>query len=113
MSVLDIDRRLAPVRTGGFADLATALAWLVGLLAAFAHPAGLVVAGVALGVTATSPARAFASGASFGIVVTAAGWLWALLGGNAPLLAYVPVAMAVVTALLVPPIVASVIRAIG
>lgn len=113
MTVLDFDRQLAPVRTGGFADLATALAWLVGLLVTLVDPGGLVVAGVALGVTATSIARAFAAGASFGIVVAAAGWLWIHLDGTVPLPVDLPIALVVLTTLLVPPTVASVVRTVG
>lgn len=113
MTVFDFDQRLAPIRSGAFADLATALAWLLGLLATFGHPVGLAVAGSLLGVTASSSERAFAAGAVFGIVVTSAGWLWVLLGGSVPLPVEVPLGLAALVTLLVPPIVASVVRAVG
>lgn len=120
--------RLTSVREGRYADAGAALAWLVGAAATAAHPAGLAVAGLLLGIVAPSPARALASAASFGIVVAAAitTWIavvgtwpvsvgtWAASAGLRPTTSIVadPL-LAVVLALLVPPIVATPIRALA
>lgn len=105
--------RLRPIRDGRFADAATALAWVGGAAATIAHPAGLVLAGLLLGVVATSVERAVAAGASFGIVVVAAGVVWlAVTGSLPPTQGFDPIALLAV-ALLVPPTVSAVVRALG
>lgn len=118
--------RFAAVREGRYADLAATLAWLVGAAATVAHPAGLAVAGLLLGLVASSPSRALASAASFGIVaaavttwVTVLGtWpasvgLWADTGLRPATGIVADPLLAVVLALLVPPIVAAPVRALG
>ena len=119
--------RLAAIRAGRYADLAATLAWLVGAAATVAHPAGLAVAGLLLGLVASSPSRALASAASFGIVVAAAITTWVTVLGTWPVsvglwsttglgpatgIVADPL-LAVVLALLVPPIVATPVRALG
>lgn len=120
MTIFDFDERLAPVRTGGFADAATSVAWLVGLLATVAHPAGVVVAGVLLGVTATSVSRAVAAGATFGVAVVALGWTATVLAGSPPIsteiprfAADVPLLAVAVAALVAPAAVGGVVRFVG
>lgn len=121
MTLFASGSRFSPVRKGRYADTATALAWLVGAAATVAHPAGLVVAGLLLGFVASSPARALASAASYGIVVAAAVTTWVAAVGTWPvgvgmwpafsvLADPLPV---VVLALLVPPTVATPVRALG
>lgn len=113
MTLLADGERLRPIRKGRFADAASALAWILGAAATVLHPAGLAVAGLLLGLTATSVERAVAAGGSFGIVVVAAGVTWlAATGSLPPLLGLDPVAV-LVFSLLGPPIVAAAVRALG
>lgn len=113
--------RFAAVRAGRYADRAATLAWLVGAAATVAHPAGLAVAGLLLGLVASSPSRALASAASFGIVAAAAITTWVTVLGTWPVsVGMWPVfsvladpLLAVVLALLVPPTVAAPVRALG
>lgn len=105
--------RLQPIRTGRFADAATALAWVGGAAATIAHPAGLAVAGILLGVVANSVERAVAAGVSFGITAAAAGVVSLTVSGAMPPTAgFAPVEM-LGLALLGPPTVAAVVRALG
>lgn len=105
--------RLRPVRAGRLADAASALAWLVGAAATVAHPAGLLAAGLLLGLVATSIPRAVASGASFGIVVVAAGAVWLTVTGSLPpTQGFAPLSL-IALALLGPPTVAGLVRALG
>lgn len=118
MTLFASDSRLASLREGRYADAATALAWLVGAAAAVAHPAGLAVAGLLLGLVAPSPSRAFASAGAFGIVVAAAVAAWVAVAGTWPVSvgawpAAIDPVSAVVLSLLVPPAVATPIRALG
>lgn len=113
MTLVADGERLRPIRRGRLADAASALAWVVGAAATVLHPAGLAVAGLLLGLTATSVERAVAAGASFGIVVAAGGVAWlAVTGSLPPLLGLDPVLLLVVT-LLGPPTVAAAVRALG
>lgn len=105
--------RLTLVRTGRFADAATALAWAVGAAVTALHPAGLAVAGLLLGLVATSIARAVAAGASFGIVAAAAGVAWLAVIGSPPQIWGVEPAVAIALAVLVPPAVAASVRVLG
>ena len=105
--------RLAPVRDGRYADAAAALAWLVGgAVVALVGPVGFVVAGVLLGVVASSVARAFASAGSFGLVAAGAIGVWALWTGAWPPLGVDP-ELLLGLALVVPPAVAAPVRALG
>lgn len=104
--------RLRPVRTGRFADAASALAWIGGAAATGLHPAGLAVAGLLLGVVASSVERAVAAGASFGIVV-AAGAVWLAVTGALPGTWGIEPTVLTAAALLGPPTVAAVVRALG
>lgn len=113
MTLFDFDDRLGPVRTGRFADVASSVAWFVGIFATVAHPAGLVVAGVLLGLTASSVARAFAAGAAFSITLVAAGVAWFVVLDSLPVPVDVaPVFVAFLT-LVVPPVVAAPVRWLG
>ena len=113
MTLFAYGDRLRAVRSGRFADAASALAWLVGAAATVVHPAGLAVAGLLLGLVATSVERAVAAGASFGIVVVAAGAVWlAVTGSLPPTQGFDPVAT-IALALLGPPTVAVTVRALG
>jgi hypothetical protein len=114
------------IRSGRYADAATALGWLGAAAATVAHPAGLVVAGLLLAIVAPSRSRAFASAASFGIVVAAAVTTWIVVVGTWPItvgmwpatagmwpgIVLAPV-QAVLLALVAPPIVATLVRALG
>lgn len=113
MTLFEFDERLAPVRTGRFADVATSVAWLLGLVATTAHPLGLVVAGALLALVATSVERAIAAGAAFGITVVAGGWLWLTLLGSLPIAPGVPLTFVAFLALIVPPFVAAAVRSLG
>lgn len=126
MTLFADESRFAGIRSGRYADAATALAWIGGAAATVAHPAGLAVAGLLLAIVASSPARAFASAASFGIVVAAAVTTWVAVVGTWPVTVglwpdtagmwpgiVVSPLQAVVLALLVPPIVATVVRELG
>ena len=113
MTLFAFGSRFEPVRTGRFADAASALAWLAGAAATVAHPAGLGVAGLLLGVVATSTERAVASGASFGIVVAAAGACWLVVTGSLPPTSGLDPVVALGLSLLAPPSVAAVVRAIA
>ncbi|GAB7093107.1 hypothetical protein JCM30237_02590 [Halolamina litorea] len=119
MTLFAYGERLAPVRLGRYADAATALAWLLGAAATVVTPAGLALAGVLLGLVATSVSRAVASAASFGIVVAAAVTLGAFLGLLPSTIAVVPSTLGVtpellvVLAVFVPPVVAAPVRALG
>lgn len=105
--------RLRPVRAGRFADAASALAWLAGAAATVANPAGLLAAGLLLGLVATSISRAVAAGASFGIVAVAAGVVWLTATGSLPSTqGFAPAAIAAL-ALAGTPTVAAIVRALG
>ncbi len=104
---------LRPIRRGRAADAAAALAWIGGAAATAVHPAGLAVAGVLLGLVASSVERAVAAGASFGMSVAAAGVLWLAVTGASPPTAGFTAVEALGLALLGPPTVAAVVRALG
>ncbi|WP_074874467.1 hypothetical protein [Halolamina pelagica] len=104
--------RLQPIRSGRFADAASALAWIGGAAATVGHPAGLAVAGVLLGIVATSVKRAVAAGVSFGITVAAGVVVLAVTGATPPAGGFTPVEM-IGLALLGPPTAAAVVRALG
>jgi hypothetical protein len=74
--------RLAPVRTGDRADLALFVATVVGLAATAVHWTGLVVAGLLVGVVASSQRRALVHGLSFGAVALLAFAVWLLAAGS-------------------------------
>lgn len=121
MTLFQFDDRLAPVRTGRYADAATSFAWLLGLVATVLHPAGLVVAGVLFALSATSVSRAVAAASTFSLVV-GAGWFWFQTMGGLPTLLPaaaspplfdLPFLTVTVVALLIPPAVGGVVRAIG
>lgn len=112
MTLFDDGRRLTPIRTGRFADLASSLAWFAGLIATFVHPTGLVVAGLLLGLTASSWERAFAAGAAFGVTVVAAGVAWLVVAGSLPVAISVAPALIAFLSLVVPPVVAVALRSI-
>lgn len=112
MTLFGDGARFRSVRSGRFADAATAFAWIIGAAATVLHPAGLAVAGLLLGVVATSVERAVASGASFGVVVVAAGIGWFVTTGSLPPVSgFAPVEV-LALALLGPPTVAAVARAL-
>ncbi|KAB1196638.1 MULTISPECIES: hypothetical protein [Haloferax] len=69
---------LSEVRTGRRAELALVVATVVGLAAASAHWAGLVVGGVLVGLLATSVSRAVVQGVTFGGIALSVhvGRLW-------------------------------------
>lgn len=113
MTLFGYGNRLAPVRTGRFADVASSVAWFVGIFATIAHPAGLVVAGILLGLTASSVARAFAAGAAFGITLVAAGIVWLVVVGSLPVTVSVAPVFVAFLALVVPPVVAAPVRWLG
>lgn len=113
MTLLGYGDRLASVRTGRYADVASSVAWFIGIFVTIAHPAGLVVAGVLLGLTASSVARAFAAGAAFGITLVAGGVGWFLVVGSLPINITVAPALVAFLALLVPPAVATPVRWLG
>lgn len=112
MTLFDAGGRLAPIRTGRFAEIASSLAWFIGLIATFLHPAGLVVAGILLGVTAISVERAFAASAAFGITVVAAGVTWLVVTGSLPVSTSVAPSFIAFLSLIVPPVVAVGLRSI-
>jgi len=104
---------LQPIRSGRAADAASALAWIVGAAATLGHPAGLALAGFLLGIVATSVERAVAAGASFGISVAAAGVVWlTVTGAMPPTAGFTPIEM-LGLALVGPPTVAAIVRALG
>ena len=105
--------RLRAVRTGRFADAASTLAWIGGAAATVVHPAGLAVAGLLLGLVASSVERAVASAASFGIVVVSAGVVWLAVTGSLPGTWGIEPVVLTAVALLGPPIAAAVVRALG
>lgn len=113
MTLFAYGNRLDAIRTGRFADIASSLAWFVGLFLTVVHPVGLGVAGALLGVTASSVERAFAAGAAFGITLVAAGVGWVLVFGSLPISIDVAPAFIVVLVLFVPPVVAAVVRWLG
>ena len=113
MTLLAYGSRLNAIRTGRFADIASTLAWFVGLFLTVAHPVGLAVGGALMGFTASSVERAFAVGAAFGITLVAANVGWFLVFGAFPITFTVAPAYAVFLALLVPPVVAAVVRWLG
>lgn len=113
MTLFGYGERLATVRRGRVSDAARALAWLLGGVATAVTPGGLAVAGLLFGVVATSVERAFAAGASFGIVVVVAGVSWVVVTGTPPPTMTVEPIVAIVMALLVPPVVAAVVRVLG
>jgi hypothetical protein len=110
MTLFDAEARLAPIRTGRFADLASSLSWFIGLIATFLHPAGLGVAGILLGLTASSLERAFAASAAFSITIVAAGTVWLVLTGSLPITTSVAPSFIAFISLLVPPAVALLVR---
>lgn len=112
-TLFDYGDRLRAVRTGRFADAASTLAWIAGAGATAVHPAGLAVAGLLLGLVASSVERAVASAASFGIVVVAAAVLWLTVSGSPPPAAGLDLVALIAAALLGPPVVAAVVRALG
>ncbi|MFW5911276.1 MAG: hypothetical protein ACOCSD_04810 [Halolamina sp.] len=112
-SVFDFGERLAPIRTGRFADAATALAWIAGAAATVVHPAGLAVAGLLLGVVATSVSRAVASGASFGIALVSVSVVWLAVTGTAPPTTGLGLFEATAAAVLAPATVAATVRVLG
>lgn len=112
MTLFDAGGRLAPIRTGKFADVASSLAWFIGLIATFLHPVGLVVAGLLLGLTASSVERAFAASAAFGITIVAAGTVWLVLTGSLPVTVSVAPSFIAFLSLIVPPVVAVGLRSI-
>ncbi|MEF8800542.1 MAG: hypothetical protein V5A38_11170 [Halolamina sp.] len=112
MTLFDAEGRLAPIRTGRLADVASSLAWFIGLIATFVHPVGLVVAGILLGLTASSLERAFAASAAFGITIVAAGTVWLLLTGSLPISISVAPSFIAFLALIVPSAVALLTRSI-
>ena len=67
------------VRDGSLAEPVLLAAFGGGVLLAVVHPLGAVVAGVAVGVTATSPSRAFVLGGYLGAVVVALFAVFAVL----------------------------------
>ncbi len=105
--------RLRVVRTGRFADAASALAWVAGAGATALHPAGLAVAGFLLGLVASSVERAVASAASFGIVVIAAAVLWLTVSGSSPPAFGLDLVALIAAALFGPPTVAALVRVLG
>lgn len=113
MTLFGDGERLAPIRTGRYADVASSVAWFVGIFLTIAHPAGLAVAGVLLGLTASSVARAFAAGAAFGITLVAGGVAWVLVFGSLPVAVSVAPSFIAFLALMVPPIVAAPVRWLG
>jgi hypothetical protein len=113
MTLFEYDGRLRPIRTGRFADIASSLAWFIGIFLTVAHPIGLPVGGALLGLTASSVERAFAAGAAFGITLVAACVGWLLVFGSLPITSSVAPAPIAFLALLVPPLVAAVVRWIG
>lgn len=113
MTLFAYGERFRAVRTGRFADAASALAWLVGAATTVAHPAGLLVAGLLFGIVATSIERAVAAAASFGIVAVAAGAVWLAVTGSLPPTHGLDPVEIVAMALLGPPTVAAVVRALG
>lgn len=134
VSVFDFDDRLAPVRTGRYAEATASLVWLLGLVAvagAFWYErrvrwpvvdalwvgVALFAAGLLLGVVAPSVERAAATGFAFGVTVVVVGWLWSLAGASPRLFALgTPVVDALLSALLavvVPTFVAAAVRAVG
>lgn len=113
MTLFDYGDRFAPVRTGQYADVASSVAWFVGIFATVAHPGGLVVAGLLLGLTASSVARAFAAGAAFGITLVVGGIGWFLVLGSLPVDTSVGPAFVAFLALVVPPAIAAPIRWLG
>jgi hypothetical protein len=113
MTLFGYGDRLTPVRTGRYADIASSLTWFLGIFVTIAHPAGLVLAGVLLGLIASSVARAFAAGAAFGITLVAGGLVWFLVVGSLPIDISVGAAFVAFLALLVPPAVAAPVRWLG
>ena len=113
MTLFGYGDRLAPIRTGRYADVASSLAWFLGIFVTFAHPAGLVLAGVLLGLTASSVARGFAAGAAFGITLVAGGVGWVVVTGSLPIEVSVAPAFIAFLALVVPPVVAAPVRWLG
>lgn len=113
MTLFDYGERLAPLRTGRWAEVFSSLAWFTGIFVTVAHPVGLVLGGALLGLTATSVRRAFAAGMAFGITLVAAGTVWLLVVGPLPVSPSVPVTLVAFLSLLVPPVVAAVVRFIG
>ncbi|AEN06166.1 hypothetical protein Halar_2512 [halophilic archaeon DL31] len=113
MTLFEYGNRLKAIRTGRFADIASSLAWFVGIFLTVAHPIGLTVGGALLGLTASSVERAFAAGAAFGITLVAAGVGWLLLFGSLPIAISVAPAFIAFLTLLVPPVVAAAVRWLG
>ncbi len=105
--------RLAPIRTGRYAEVASSLAWFIGLLATYLHPAGLAVAGLLFALASRSVERAFAAGTAFGITVVAAGWGWLVVTGSLPVAIGVAPSFIAFLSLLVPPTVSVTVRSVG
>lgn len=84
---------LGPIRRpGGLSDLALFGAFFGGVLLALLHPAGVVVAGAAVGLTASSWERAVVLGAYVGgtVALVAGAFLWLDLGWAPPTLLGLP-----------------------
>jgi hypothetical protein len=117
MTLFEYDHRLAPVRTGRYAEATTVFVWLAALAATALTPAGLAVAAVLFGLSANSVSRAFAAAGTFSIVVVGTGYLSMLLFDALPVLLPAafgaPVVGLALFALFVPPVGAAVVRAIG
>lgn len=113
MTVFDDGGMFDPIRTGRFAEVASSLAWFVGLIATYLHPTGLVLAGLLLALTASSVERAFAAGAAFGITVVGAGIGWLVVTGSFPVPISVAPSFIAFLALVVPPFVAATVRSLG
>jgi len=113
MTLFGYGDRLAPIRTGRYAEVASSLAWFVGLFVTVAHPLGLLVGGVLLGLTASSVTRAFAAGAAFGTTLVVAGVAWVLVTGSLPVPVSVTPAFIAFISLVVPPAVAAGVRWLG
>lgn len=113
MTLFDDGGRFDPLRTGKFAEVASSVAWFVGLIATYIHPGGLVLAGILLALTASSVERAFAAGAAFGITIVAAGVGWIVVTGSLPVAISVAPSFIAFLSLVVPPGVAAAFRALG
>ncbi|PSQ52473.1 hypothetical protein BRD20_06430 [Halobacteriales archaeon SW_8_65_20] len=103
---------LARFRETGRTSEAIVAGFLVGLVATYLHPAGLVLAGALLGVTAVSVREAFVLGVEFGVAVLVA---WALLlvwhGVLGPVGTAVPlIYIALVSGVALPPLAAVAVR---
>ncbi len=111
MSYLTPDA-LARFRDTERATQAMAVAFVIGLVATYLHPLGLVVGGALLGLTASSVREAVVLGSEFGVTVLLA-WagllVWyGVLGSVATAVPLIYIALA--SALAVPPLAAVAVR---